>query len=207
MARLASDPKQRLADLERIRGMIKPRETFNLSGFAELLGMTRPNLRKIIDADPDFPVKVRGSEGVEWVLSGRKTVAHLTKRAKETIKRRAEKAERLATLSGLQFEADDLAHFTVDELLKANVASAATQKRKIEQGRLIPIAQHNQIISSIMTTFQNGVRAVTPRLDEAGLMPPELRDLMDDALRDLLVECHDKLGDIAENGRRADSAV
>lgn len=202
MARKPVSMASRLPHLEGLRKQIKPREEFNLGEMAKAIGMSGPSLRELIDKDPDCPIAERGREGRGWKIYGRKFVDHLIKRGKEEIEARREKAARIAHLGGADFSERDIERFGIDELLKVDRQQSTTQRRKIEQGHFVPLDQHNRVVAAILTVFQNGVRGIGPKVDKAGRLSPEIREHIDDELRNLLVECHDKLGEIAQNERR-----
>lgn len=204
MARKPTDPASRLPRLEALAKEFGPKEILNLGEMAKALGMAHPSLRELIDKDPDTPVKLRpGKEGAAWEIEGRKFIRHLIKRAKGEIKARKEKAARIARLGGTDFADSDLDKFSVDELLAIDRQQAITQRRKVEQGHFIPLEQHNRVISGILTTIQNEARATRQRIDKAGRFDPDIAAAIDEEMANLLVRTHDKLGELAQDERRA----
>lgn len=160
--------------------------------------MTAPGMKNWIDRHPDAPIAKSGTNGSEYEIFGIKFVDYMISVAKDEVKRDQEKAAKLARLAGIEFDNEDLEHYDIDELLKVDRAQDAAQRRKIAQRRFVPNEAHIDIVIGLINAFRNGVRNSKSQVDRAGKLPPKVAAQLDEVLNDLLIDVHDRVGQLIE---------
>lgn len=191
MARRAVDPSSRIARLEAVRETLQPDEIWNLAETAAALGITERQMKNRIDADPDMPIKVRGHEGLSYQFAAAVLVEYEIGKAKAQKAERESRMERLRELTGL--ETPDVAgDLTLQEMREIDRIQTASQRRKIEQGRYVPREDHQRIVGDLLSTFQSETLGLISRIDAAGKLAPDVREMVEEDLRDMLVRTHDR---------------
>lgn len=191
MSRKSADPSARLKLLQAARRIARKDDVVNADDMASITKMTWRNLRKIIDADPGFPIQSRGAEGIAWEFQVTAVLDHMIKRCQGEIRANAAKARRLAELAGVTVPDDD-SGMSLADLRQINLLQMDTQRRKIEQRELVQAGEVRAMMTDFFTMVQSETLATVTQLDPAGQWPAKTRAEVSDHLRTMLVRVHDK---------------
>lgn len=195
MARPRSDNRLLIAKWKKILSALKPKETFNMSQFAELIGMSRVNFRKTyLNPDPNFPIEVTGAEGKDYQINGKKAVTHLIKRAEERLLIDDKKAQRVAELAGLAPDEVEHQGLSIAEIRDLNRIQGDIHKRRIEQGLYVPKEDHARIVADLCMMAGSQWHSVASELDADGRWPEHIRNLVTDFADRAASELFDKFG-------------
>lgn len=195
MARKQDDALHaRVARWKAVRAATKPKETLSFTPMAKVLGMGARNLKLIIDKDQDFPIEIRGGEGVEWAFNVRAVLDHLIARDAAVLAGRAKEVAALARMTGITVEAGDApSTFSAESLRQTASTLVTVQKLKREQGDLIIAEPVRTFFRDYHQRFQQEVLGCLGRIDPAGQLPPATRAMIENDMRDLLVDLQDRM--------------
>lgn len=188
MARTRTITNPRLEQLRAARKRIRKGETLTAEPMASLLSLSWKALGDKIAADPGVPIVQRGSRGVEWQFDARAVVDYFI-RLEEA---EARKARRVAELGGLGAAgADVVASMGLADLAKADAVATSVQRKKIEQGEYMPRTRVVQAFDRYTDTVVSQFLNVTHRIDPTGALPVEVRAMLDNEMRNVLLALHD----------------
>ncbi len=174
---------------------VKPKDVLMAAGegsFSELVGMTWGGLKRgWIDPDPDFPLEVRGGNGVKWQIRAVKAINHMIKRCDEKIAANERLNERNAQMAAVELPADERSA-DITEVAKLVDTTLKVQGAKEKQGHFIPASEVSSFIAGYNAAAVNGVMGISMQVDPTGLLSPEIRAAMDDYLRAVAVTMRDK---------------
>lgn len=196
MARQAPDQSARIALLKAARANLRKQKIkgpVNADEMAKIAGQTWRNLKPQIEADPEWPCLMRGSEGVAYQFDPKAVLDHMVKRLEEKLKERTDRNRRIAEMAGFQPELADTG-LSIEELRHLDQLQTSVQRRKIEQRSYVPLADHEAIIADLFSTMQAETLSTVGRLDPAGKWPALVRAAVREEMRSLLVRIHDQLG-------------
>jgi hypothetical protein len=195
VARRAPDPSARIALLKAARKSLvasKIKGPVNADEMAKIAGLTWRALKVQVEADPEWPCLMRGSEGVAYQFDPKAVLDHMVRRHEEKLKHRTSRNRDIARLAGISPDLADTG-MTLDELRVLDQLQVSTQKRKIEQGAYVPLADYEAVIADMLTTIQSEILSTVGRLDPSGKWPAQIRHQVREEGRSLLVRLHDKL--------------
>jgi len=204
MSRRPADPIARLAKLEAARAAIDDTETFNARDMATIAWR---NMREIVAADQDFPVAVRGSEGVPFVFNGAAVLDYMIAKARSVQADRERRTDRATFLAGLGAQAGPSpsgnskgSGSAARELMEDAKALSALidvqaklRAEKVAQGKLIDRAETEDFLWRWLSGLQSSVLAIEGRIDKAGKIEPDIRTAVKDELAAALVEMRTEL--------------
>lgn len=196
MARQSPDPSARIALLKAARvNLVKSKIKGPVNGheMAKIAGMTWRNLKFQIEADPDWPCLMRGSEGVAYQFDPRKVLDHMVRRLQAKLNERTTRNRRIAEMAGFDPDLADTG-LSIDELRQLDALQVSVQRRKIEQRTYVPLGEFEAVLADVFSTMQAETLSLVGRLDPSGRWPAPVRADVKDELRSLLVRLHDKLG-------------
>jgi len=195
MSRKAADPTSRIELLKAARKVARKDDILNAEEMAKVARMTWRNLKEMIDADLEFPVQRRGSEGSSWEFEAVKVLDHMLKRCREQLAERDAAQQRIARLTGVKLDGRKSDSLSIRDMLEVDRIQRETQRRKVEQRQLVQADEMRSVMTGLVGIVQGAVSTMVSRLDPAGRLPPEVRALMTDELRNLLVRIHDEFGE------------
>jgi hypothetical protein len=196
LARQAPDPSARIAALKERRKQFvasKVKGPLNAEEMAAAIGMTWRQLKTYVEADPDFPCLLRGSEGSPYQFDAKKVFDHLIRFFESKLKERNDRNRRIAEMAGFEPEMADTG-LSLEELRQLDFLQTSNQRKKIEQRQYVPLAEFEGVIADVFTTIQSETLSMVGRLDPAGKWPALVREQVREEGRNLLVRIHDKLG-------------
>lgn len=197
MSRKTPNPSPRIAKLEAARKTIRRKLIVNGEDLSKIVGLTWRRLRDLVEADPEWPVIRKGSEGVSYEFDAKAVLDHMIRRAKEQMVGRHKRADRIATMSGVLISPELLAQdqLSINDLRTIDTLQTSAQRRKIEQRHYVRRDEAEAVITDLFSTMQAETMATVSRLDPAGRWPSQVRAEVAEAVRGLLVTLHDKVGD------------
>jgi hypothetical protein len=190
--RRAADPAARLERLRGARKRLKRGELFNADEMAGVAGMTWRNMKPMVEADANWPVLRRGSEGVAWQFEGRAVLDHMIAALEVAQRERDARAARVAKMTGITVEQAQ-SGLSVSDLAKIDQLQTSAQRRKIEQREWVRRDEAESVITGVFTTIQSETLATVSRLDAAGRWPANVRAEVADEMRSYLVRLHDQV--------------
>jgi hypothetical protein len=173
------------------RERVKKGDVLNRPEMAKVLEMTDRNLSIIMEKDPDFPIAVRGRQGVAYQLDGRAVIDHMIAGCRALLAERKKRATRLNRLASAG--ADVAAAEAEDETLSpqdlkiTGDAQMTAHKLKLAQGKYLPKDAALAFMLDYHGRFQSETLGLLSRVDPAGQWPAEVRKGVDDGMRTLLV--------------------
>lgn len=193
--------RAKVARWKATREVAEPGDTLQAEPMAKALGMTWRNLKKIIDLDAAFPIVVRGAEGHAWTFDVTAVLDHMIARDEAVLAERDREASRLARLSGITVSgavggpdsAGASQGMSAEALRSAAQTMLQVQKLKREQGLLIEAEPVRMFLIEYHQRFQQEVLGALGRVDPAGQLPPATRTLIENDMRNLLVDMHGRL--------------
>ena len=200
MARPKGNPRDLLKRIESALKVVKKTDILPAAPMAEMLGMTWRNLLETyIRPDPQFPIKTRGSAGVNFEFEAVKVLRHLAKRCKERIAAAEKAAARMAELANITVPAaDEGAPQSYAELRQGLLAHSEIEKMRREQRHYIPSDEVDGFISGMTERVMMTVLGARAKADPTGSWPVELASAFDNALRDLATDLQESLSDYLE---------
>lgn len=196
MARAAPDPSARIAQLKAARAKFvksKIKGNLNADEMAKACGVTWRTLKPLVEADPNWPCLMRGSEGSAYQFQPLKVFDYWIRKLEAQLAERRSKASKIAKLAGFSEEMAATG-MSLEDLRTIDAMQVSQQRRRIEQGSYVPLAHHEAVMIDVFTTLQTELLATVSRLDPAGKWPPPVRTSVQDSMKSLLVKLHDKIG-------------
>lgn len=200
MPRKPADPSARLTLLLAGQKQIKPGDVLSKADMAKALGMTERNLTLTIISDPDFPVMSRGGEGVAWQLDAAAVFGHLISICNATLAERETRAARMQRLSGYQppapvagLPATDDGPLSIQDLKQLGDAQMTVHRLKEAQKHFMPREAVMNWLMNYHSKFQSNALALLSKVDPAGQWPADVRRVVEDALRTILLEQQDDM--------------
>ena len=208
---LPSDPGARLELLLAARKQIgRKKILLNAEEMAGAAGMSWRNLKTIIDRDPEFPVKRRGSEGVPWEFEAAKALDRMIATARAVIADRERRKARAASLAGIRSSGSasfpagsanppgsgSAAREMLEDARAINALVDAQTKMRIERQKQRELLERSEVESlawDMMTTMQAETMAISSKLDPAGRWDPSFRREVEDELGNVLVTVRSRL--------------
>lgn len=207
MPRMPADPVGRLAVLEAARGAIEDGLIVNFDEMAKIAGMSSRNLKLIVARDPEFPIAKKGGEGVPYEIDAAAALDHMigsARAARDVREARMATVTRLAGLgagavapspgdgggNGSGSAADDPKALTEHARAITAIVDARAKLRAQmrEEGSLLDRPDVERFLWEWLTALQEGVLAISSRLDPAGQLDPAVRKGIDDEMANILVE-------------------
>jgi len=189
----------RVARYKALRRETKKGDLLTFTPMAKVLGMSARNLKIIIDADETFPVVERGGEGHPWTFDARAVLDHMIARDDAVLAKRAKEVAALARMTGISIEAPGVDSgaapqaFSAEALRQTASTLVTVQKLKKEQQALIDAEQVRQFLSDYHQRFQQEVLGALGRVDPAGQLEPAVRGLIENDMRNLLVDLEGRM--------------
>lgn len=177
----------------------KPRDVVTAEVMAEIAGMTWRNLLTThIEPDTKFPIQLRGAEGVAWEFRVTKVLAHMIRRAKERVADNEARGRRMMELTGFSVPDDAVGAMNVGDINKLIEANMKAQKAKVEQRLYVPAEQVRAFIVGYNTRARNTILGEPQRLDPVGILPLDIRQSLDDDMRNLAVALQEDITEFLE---------
>lgn len=191
--RTPANPSARLAILRASRKKAKKADIVAMSEMAKILGMTPRNLKITINGDPDLPILSRGAEGIAYQFNVIAVLDHLIARCLTAIGIRNKQAARMARLSGVDVSLDldastDTAPLTTSEIRELGQGQITAQKLKMMQMQFVRADGLASFLDTYHGHFQSNTLGLMGKIDPAGQLPAATRLLVEDGMRNLLVE-------------------
>jgi hypothetical protein len=188
MARPKGDPSDLIRRLEAALKIAKPRDVLSADDMAKCTGMTWRNLLMThIEPDSKFPIERRGAEGVAWQFRVVKVLRHMLKRANERIASNEASARRVQQLTGFEIPDEAGSAIGIHDVGKLIDANVKAQNEKVRQGHYVPRAEVDAFVIDYNSMIQSGILGASQKADPVGSLPPDVRGVMDEELRNLCV--------------------
>jgi hypothetical protein len=202
MARTQGDPNRLIARLNAALANAKPRDTADAGLMAEIAGMTWRNLVKTyIEPDKDFPIAVRGAEGVPWEFNVRIVLRHMIKRAQDRIdSNRREVSERARKLSFIVPDEEDGALDFTGLARLADLTYRVVDEKK-SQGEWMQKSSHRAIVGGLLIAVRDKMQGAISKIDPAGKLPPDVRAALGVEVSNILLDCHREAAKFLEEQR------
>lgn len=177
----------------------KRTDVLTFGPMAKVLGMSARNLKLIIDGDEGFPIEQRGGEGHAWTFKVQDVLRHMISRDDAVLAKRDREAARLARLSGVSIgsapeeNGGQLQGFSPEALKAAAQTLMQVQRLKREQGELIEAEPVRLFLIEYNQRFQQEALGALGRVDPAGQLSPAMRALIEEDMRNLLVDMETRL--------------
>lgn len=207
MARPASSLTARLEKLEAAKaraGKLKRSITLSARPMAELLGVRWTVLRDWCDEIGELEASgavVRGGNGIEWAFDPRRTTKILADHFKAKIERQAKKSREITKAIGVDMaetEAPSLQE--TKDLVNLTITVVAASER---QGRYTRAEEVAEFLDGYNQVVVDGILGVRTKVDPNGNLPPHVRKAMDDHLRSLAAQIHERAEKFIGAQRRA----
>lgn len=200
MARPKGNPTELIKRLQAALGVAKPRDVVLAQVMAEIAGMTWRNLLIThIEPDPKFPIEHRGSEGDPYRFRVVKVLKHMIMRAKERQAENNTRAKRIMELTGFNVPEDSTEAMSVADVNRLIEANMRAQKAKVEQGRYVPADQVRLFLIGYNAQVRNAILGEPQKLDPVGALPIEIRQTIDDDMRNLAVALQERVEGFLED--------
>ncbi len=194
-ARKPADPTARLAILKTAFAKSKRGDTLNANELSKAIGMTQRHMMNLIAADPGWPIKSRGAEGLAYTFDVQAVLKHLIAKCEVVLKDRRGRAARMARLSGLATPMpaadpqtlEQPESLTAGDLKTIGEAQMLAHKLKMMQGQYVRADEMQATLTGFCSDFQTDVLGLLGKIDPAGQWPATIRMQVEDGLRTVLM--------------------
>jgi len=195
MARIEFDPGERLETLKARRKAARNDDVVSTAGLERITGLGWRYLKRLIDENPDFPIRKRGAEGSSYEFVVPDVLDWLIGYYRGKVQARDAAQERIARLAGITVPNGSTNGLSVKDFIEINRVQLEVQRRKVEQRQLVPATEVRAIMSGLAGVVQSELTTMVSRIDPAGRWPADARAMIAEELRNLLVRIHDGFGE------------
>lgn len=177
--------------LERARDLPKD-AVLESNPMRELIGYSWVQLRNWCNDYPQIEATgafIRGGNGVAWQFKPLATIEALLAQFRSEVEQNNRRNRRLQTAVGVSLPEEESAA-SLEETAKLVRLTLEVQKTKLDQGGYIPATAVVDFLDRYNRVVVEGILGAETEADPTGRLDPEVREAMNEALRNLAVRVH-----------------
>lgn len=194
MVHVATSPSARLEKLRVSLAKakkLKRNQTITAEPMATLLGISQVTLRSWADKLDGFEASgcfERGGRGIEWTFKPVATVEWLIKHFEAERSRSVKQAHKVRSIVGAADNDEIPNDISLGELKTLLDLTVRAQDARMKAGELVRASQVKEILRRVFSAIQQAGLRTALELDPTGQWPPETREIVENAIRTVLLK-------------------
>lgn len=207
---MSKSPIARRADLATALKRFKKGEAISLEDLARLWGVTKARFVNVRNDIADFPEHI-AKQGNALLYDAKPAIEALITHERRHDQLHSTKSDKVRRILGAAKAEDEDAPLPPSEMLALARAGAEVDKRRREQGELVRFSEVQEIAANVFGVISHNLSKLSDSVDPNGKLPGQVRALIDEKGKDLLLRMYNDLndmlgGDAVDNTTRATKA-